>query len=223
MVMRRQAIGVAVVFLLALCSFIPAGRADGAEPPPAGNEVEQSAQKVRSLFGDISKNMETIEKMLNRKQSDAACKEKQNNVVSQLDELIEQLKNLQQSSSSSSGGGGQQKQGGKQKQSSGDQKAEKQQRKIEEQKGRKPGDEKQKGGKKETSGKTEEEQNKVEGEPPEGTKGAAGSEKKRPGGWGFLPGEIRALYRSHGRDGLPARYMEVIRRYFERLSKETNR
>ena len=49
------------------------------------------------------------------------------------------------------------------------------------------------------------------------------TEKKGTVGWGFLPGEARALLDGSRRTGIPAKYAEMIRRYFERLSTGAKR
>jgi len=208
-------------FLYIPILFALAVTVSGAEPVP-GKEKQEDGKKVSGLFSEISKNMKLIEKMLNQKKSGKECQNQQKNLVDQIDKLIDGLQKMQKSSGQGGGKKSEQKQSGGKPQSR-DQKAGEQQRKLEKQtKGKSDKQKQVKGEKKETKGKTEEEQKRGAGDPPpvdnKGGKGHKGS-----GGWGFLPGEVRALLRSRGRSGVPLKYAEIIRRYFERLSEAKNK
>jgi hypothetical protein len=214
-----------------------------AEQPPPLEAGKQAPQGLEELFGDITRNMDLIEQMLNRKDSGESCQGSQKELVGKIDKLIEELKKRQQSMSGGGGGGdsSSQPKGGK---GSKDQQAEKKQRELEKMQGRTPKDQsaQKQGGKKTEPGK---EQGKGEpqksgeqksGEPKDGKEkvpndevdakkalppGEAGplAEKRGAGGWGFLPGEVRALIEASGRPGVPAKYEEIIKRYFQRLSE----
>lgn len=206
-----------------------------AAPVPNKPPAEDPGKKVNNLFNDITRNMKRIEDMLNKKQSGSETQKQQKALTHKMDDLIEALQKMQQSSQSGGGGGSsqdkQQKSGGSQGK---DQKAEEHQRKNE---GGKQGKEElQKRGKeqakdqvqgenekpKDGKGQTGEEQKRAPGEMnPES--GQSGGANRFGGGWGFLPGEIRALLRARGRSGVPQKYADIIRRYFERLSEAGGR
>jgi len=189
-----------------------------------------------ALFDDITRNIALIEPMLNRKHSGEECRGSQKQVVAKIDELIEELRKMQASSSGGGGSSASQPRDGKQ---SGDQEAEKKRRELEKMEGRRPenkrpgasedeerdsrkrtepaGGELREDGK-EQAGKLPNDDVKKAPPPPAGVAGPL-TEKSGTGGWGFLPGEVRALIEASGRPGVPAKYEGLIRSYFERLSE----
>jgi hypothetical protein len=190
---------------------VAAGEAVKKEGPPQ----ETKQDKLLQLLGGISRNMELIEELLQKKDSGPACQNKQKTLTEQLDVLIEELQKRQQSCGQG-GGQGQQQQ---QQESQEDQKASKNRQDVGKQEGRKPktGPAK-KVGEKESPGKVPNVRRAREN-PPEPGSADPLTEKRGAGGWGFLPGEVRAQAEAEGRTGIPAKYAEMIRRYFERLSE----
>ena len=217
--------------LLVWCCVV--GAAAGPAPAGNGEASAEEAKKLVELVGDITENMELIEEMLKQKDSGPATQGKQQGIVKQLDELVEELKKHQCESSGGGGGGEQQKQ----EKSQEDQKAEQRRRQMEQMGGRQPkggkksgkkqgGKGKEKSGAKKEPGGEKEQPGKVPNVKKGFEKGKESSvagpltEKKQYGGWGFLPGEIRALLKGNVNEGPPPRYAELLRRYFERLSQE---
>ncbi len=223
------------------------GRCGGALAPFAllacaavcrGAEIAPPAQGegLDGLFDDITSNMALIEKMLNRKESGEECQSSQKQVVGKIDKLIEALRKMQCSASGGGGSSSSQPQDGKE---SKDREAEKKRRELEKMEGRTPEGKKpgapdgaqpepgkeptpadgelRKDGK-EQPGKLPNDDVKKATPPPAGVAGPL-TEKSGTGGWGFLPGEVRALIEASGRPGVPAKYEGIIRRYFERLSE----
>ena len=199
--------------------------AAGAGPAPGGGAAARGNAALEELFGDIARNMDLIERMLQDRDSGPACQGAQHDVVKQIDKLIEELRERQQSAG---GGGG--AMDDRDSRSQGEQQAEKQQRDVEGQEGRKPLPEKPGGESGEAepqdpSGKESDGQSphdaQRDGRLPRAQVEGPLTEKDGVGGWGFLPGEIRALLESRGRTGVPPKYEGIIRRYFERLSDES--
>ncbi|HAK94091.1 MAG TPA: hypothetical protein DCM87_03555 [Planctomycetes bacterium] len=226
---RRSSFGGGALAPLVLLACAALCRGAEIAPPAPGEGLD-------GLFDDITKNIALIERMLNRKESGEECQSLQKQVVSDIDELIEALRKMQSSSSGGGGSSSSQPQDGKE---SEDQKAEKKRRELEKMEGRKPEGKKpgapegakpeqgkepqpadgelRKDGK-EQPGKLPNDDVKKAAPPPAGVAGPL-TEKGGTGGWGFLPGEVRALIEASGRPGVPAKYEGLIRRYFERLSE----
>ncbi len=219
----------AVAVLIAGARVLCGGEAEPPAPAAPGQEVRAG---LESLFGDITRNMDLIEQMLNRKDSGADCQGSQQQLVGKIDKLIEELKKRQSSSGGGSSGSDQSK-GGK---DSRNQEAEKKQRELEKMQGRAPKDKsaQQQGGKKPEPGKEEKGTLDKDGKEEQGKAPNDGVDAKKPlppgeggplnersgtGGWGFLPGEVRALIEASGRPGVPAKYEGIIKRYFQRLSE----
>lgn len=207
---RKSSFGGGALAPLALLVCAAVCRGGEIAPPAPGEGLD-------ALFDDITKNMALIERMLNNKESGEKCQSAQKEVVSKIDELIEALKKMQ---STESGGGSSSSQPQDGKESKG-QEAEKKRREIEKMEGRRPEDGKQSAqpeSGKERPDKLPNDDVKKASPPPAGVAGPL-TEKGGSGGWGFLPGEVRALIEASGRPGVPAKYEGLIRRYFERLSE----
>ncbi len=185
---------------------------------PGDESPQAAAEKLLELFGEISRNMSLIEEMLKKKESGEACQNTQSEVSKRMDELVEELKKLQQCCSSGAGSPRNRNQQSSPDKKKKDQKAGKKRRASAKQEGRKPMSSKPR--KKQTGeGKVPNVRKARDKVPPSGVAGPL-SPKKGASGWGFLPGQIRALLDSEGRSGVPPRYADLIRRYFERLSEE---
>ncbi len=186
-------------------------------------EGEGKQNKLLKLFSDITGNMELIEEMLKKRESGPGCQGSQRKLVTRIDELVEELKKCQ----CSGGGGGRGKNMPQHsEQENEEQKASKKRAKSQQQ-GRKPQQGKnqpdsKKGGKqgeRERPGKVPNVRKGDEKPSPVGVEGPL-TEKRGTAAWGFLPGEVRALLEAGRRNSLPSKYVEVIRRYFQRLSEE---
>lgn len=201
----------------AAIAFLVAVGLDGAQVPPAADTGRQEDELVE-LFGEISRNMGLIEEMLKKRESGPSCQGSQQELVEQIDELVEELKKRQ--CSGSGGGGGQSQKPQSSAEEQKDQQAQEKQEAGERREGRKPqqGAAKEQG-EREKQGKAPNVRRGDEKPPPAGVGGPL-TEKQGGAGWGFLPGEVRALLDASGRNGVPPKYAEVIRRYFERLSEQ---
>jgi len=186
---------------------------------PEIGEADQGGRKLLDLFGRIAKNMQLIEKLLKKRDVGPSVKQSQQEVLRTIDELIEELKKRQQCCQGSGGGSQMQRQTSSSKNQQ-DQQASKKRRPGEKQSGRKPKTGKA-GRRKESQGKVPNVRRARE-EPPPAKVGGPLTGKRGSGGWGFLPGEVRALLDAAGRTSLPQRYAELIRLYFERLSKTSS-
>lgn len=184
----------------------------GAGAPEGGSQegaaaIDPDAKRIDELVEEIARNMETIEKLLSERETGSPIQATQGKVSEEIEKLIELLSQCQQCSGG--GGGSASMAQGSQGKESGSQKASAKQEEV----GKEGSRTEPKGNQSVPNVR------KADGPVPRSRVDGPLTGKDGIGRWGLLPGaELEQMF-DLGREKLPARYLEILSRYYIRLSE----